>query len=185
MATFNLKVALLGDGAVGKTSLRKRFMGKGFSGQHNMTIGADFATINKEIGGDTAIYQIWDLAGQKSFQAIRGRFYKGVYGGLVVYDVTRPESFNSIPKWIEELWRHNGIGKVPVIILGNKSDLRDKNSVPIVKGQEYATKMTQAMGNEFSVEYRDTSAKTGENVDDAFEILGRQVMNFMKSKYGT
>ena len=123
-----LKITLLGDGAVGKTSIRNRYMGRGFKESHLMTIGADFAAVDKTVKYNDKDYhvtfQIWDLAGQARFTEVRQRFYFGSLGGLLLFDITRPESFSNIPNWLNEIWKNSGTGAVPIVLIGNKSDLR-------------------------------------------------------------
>lgn len=176
------KMTILGDGAVGKTSLRQRYMGRGFTPQHQMTIGADFAAVQKDVSWNDktrpVTFQIWDVAGQKRFTEVRARFYFGSLGGLMVFDLTRPESFQNAASWINEIWKNNGKGVVPIVLIGNKSDLRDKNSVPKDKILEYCKALTdRTIEHGFTVEYVETSAKTGENIDTAFEILGRKIFD--------
>lgn len=181
MTKYFLKVTLLGDGAVGKTSLRNRFMGKGFRMEHLMTIGADFATYDRELDGNKVTYQIWDLAGQDTFRSVRARFFRGTMAGICVFDITRKESFMNITRWLTELWKNSGRGVVPIILLGNKADLRDKNCVPEEKPPEYAASLslkTKKYG--FSVHYMDTSAKTGLNVNEAFDYIGKQIIEGLK-----
>ena len=177
------RVTLLGDGAVGKTAIRERYLGRGFKTQHLMTVGADFAAKDMTIsynGRDySVVFQIWDLAGQKRFQEIRSRFYLGTNAGICVFDITRPESFQHIPQWLDELWKHNGATPpyIPIIIIGNKSDLRDKNSIPIKKAEEYCHALsarTEKFG--YKVHYIETSALTGVNIDDAFDKIGKLIL---------
>ncbi|MHA2504048.1 MAG: Rab family GTPase [Candidatus Kariarchaeaceae archaeon] len=177
-ANYFLKIALCGDGAVGKTSLRNRFMGRGFREEHLMTIGADFATHDVEIDSNKVTFQLWDLAGQDTFRSVRARFFRGAMGGILIYDVTRRQSFLNLTRWIEELWRNSGRGVVPIIILGNKADLRDSNSVQVDQGIKYVealTQKTRAQG--FNVHHMETSAKTGLNVNEAFNQIGRQIID--------
>ncbi|MHA2248878.1 MAG: GTP-binding protein [Candidatus Kariarchaeaceae archaeon] len=182
MATkYFLKITLMGDGAVGKTSLRNRFMGKGFRTEHLMTIGADFATYDRPLDDNNVTYQIWDLAGQDTFRSVRARFFRGSMAGICVFDITRKDSFRNITRWIEEIWRNSGRGVVPIILLGNKADLRDKNSVPDKQAKQYAEQLsgkTKKYG--FQVHYMDTSAKTGLNVNEAFDQIGRLVIEGLK-----
>ncbi len=179
------KIALLGDGAVGKTSLRNRFMGKPLPGKYLMTIGAEFAIKSLEIRNKPVKFQIWDLAGQPRFESVREPYYKGTLGGLLVFDVTRPESFENSPSWIKELWENNGRGKIPLVLLGNKIDLRDsvKPSIYPVHGEGLAAEFSKFCVKEsFEVPYIETSAKTGENVDRAFQILGEAILEFITRK---
>ncbi len=179
-SSYFLKIVLMGEGAVGKTSLRNRYMGKGFKTQHLMTIGADFSTHRQVIDGNAVTWQIWDLAGQQSFQSVRQRFFKGAMGGLLVFDVTRPETFMALPQWIEELWRNSGRGVVPMVLLGNKADL--KRAVSKKQAEEYAKLLSRTVKQYgFTMQYLDTSAKTGLNVKEAFELLGRQIIQAIQS----
>lgn len=176
-----LKTVLIGDGGVGKTAIRERYLGKGFKAQYVLTIGADFATKDDVINSTPVRYQIWDLAGQKRFDGVRGVFYKGALGALLVYDVTRPDSYHNIPKWVKELWKNNGLGKVPIVVVGNKIDLRQSydKAINIEEGKsltEKLTKMTSDIG--FACHYIETSAKTGINISNAFSLLGQNIMQF-------
>jgi small GTP-binding protein len=176
------KICLLGDGAVGKTSLRDRFMGKPLPGDYLLTIGADFAAKAAEVRNKTVKFQIWDLAGQPRFESVREPYYKGTLGGLLVFDVTRPDSFESTPSWIKELWKHNGKGRIPLVLLGNKIDLRDsiQPSIHIVHGEALAREFSKfCVKDGFKVPYIETSAKTGENVEQAFRILGEAIVDYI------
>ncbi len=177
-----MKICLLGDGAVGKTALRERYLGKGFASNFIMTIGADFAVKAVSVGGNPAKFQIWDLAGQPRFSSVRELYYRGSMGALLIFDCTRPQSFLNQDLWVDELWKNNGKGPVPLVILGNKADLRGQSpeEVPNEQALAYAekiTKKTKALG--FTVIYMETSAKSGLNVDEAFEQLGKSILNFV------
>ena len=182
---FLMKIVLMGDGAVGKTALRERYLGKGFQSTYMMTIGADFAIKEQEITGKMVKFQIWDLAGQTRFGAVRSVYYLGCLGGLLLYDVTRPESFANLQNWISEYWKNNGKGVIPVVILANKVDLRDQfpNSVSTEEGQEYCAKLSeQTMPHGFETRYLETSAKTGQNVPEAFATLGEVYFKFVEEQ---
>ncbi|MHA2055630.1 MAG: Rab family GTPase, partial [Candidatus Hodarchaeales archaeon] len=174
-----MKVCLLGDGAVGKTALRERYLGKQFSSGYVMTIGADFAvkkTEIKENGGSssqTVKFQIWDLAGQPRFNSVRELYYKGSHGGLLVFDITRRDSFNNLFAWIEELYKNSGRGTMPITLLGNKVDLRDETEDPVTaeEAKEFIKVIKKKYDMKFDVPYLETSAKTGENVDESFNLL--------------
>ncbi|GAG85447.1 unnamed protein product, partial [marine sediment metagenome] len=111
MAKWNFKVVLAGDGAVGKTSIRERFMGKGFSSDYLKTIGADFASKKVDVEDNQISFQIWDLAGQESYQAVRGTFYKGAIAALMVFDVQDSATLTNTKNWVEEAIKgsNNGI----------------------------------------------------------------------------
>lgn len=180
MGEIQLRMTLLGDGAVGKTSLRRQFLGKGFLSSHQMTIGADFAVLKQPVttssGEYDTIYQIWDLAGQDTFKSVRARFFMGALGGVCVFDLTRRSSFQNITMWIEELWRNNGKGVVPILLLGNKSDLPDR-AVKRKEGEQFAAALSEkTRPHGFEVVYLETSAKNGDNVAEAFNIIGQKIV---------
>jgi len=182
--SFLVKIVLAGDGAVGKTTLRRRYLGEGFQASYLMTIGADFAVKTVNVAGQTIKFQIWDLAGQPRFQVVREMYYRGALGGLLVYDVTRWDSFKNLPYWLEELWRSNGRGCVPVVLAGNKIDLRTEGADYITReyGEQYSrdvSKVTNQYG--FSIPYIETSAKTGELVEDAFQTLGTHILTYLST----
>jgi small GTP-binding protein len=185
--TPTYKIALLGDGAVGKTSLRHRFLRDLFEKSYMMTIGADFATKTVDLDGQSVKLQIWDLAGQPRFESIRELYYRGSLGALIVFDVTAPNTYNNIPNWVRELLRGNGKGSVPMVLLGNKIDLRNTvpDSILPEQGQILAEGIAQDTKEDFlKVPYLETSAKTGENVDLAFTILAQKVSDFVKNRIG-
>ncbi|MHA2232904.1 MAG: GTP-binding protein [Candidatus Hodarchaeales archaeon] len=181
------KICLLGDGSVGKTALRERFMGKSFAGRYLMTIGADFAIMTINVEDSQIKFQIWDLAGQPRFSSVRSLYYRGSMGALLVFDITRRDSFDNILSWIAELWEKNGKKKVPMVLLGNKIDLRDKYPEGITEqnGQDLAKTLSETCSDDgFSVEYVETSAKTNQNAVRAFSLLGENILRFM-DRYST
>ncbi|MFX1284856.1 MAG: Rab family GTPase [Promethearchaeota archaeon] len=180
-----LKVVLIGDGGVGKTAIRERYLGKGFDSQYVLTIGADFATKDDVIYGTPIRYQIWDLAGQERFDGVRGVYYRGALGALLVFDVTRPDSYFNVPKWVKELWANNGRDKLPIVIVANKIDMRGSKTETISAEQgrlfsEKLTKMTSREG--FACHYIETSAKTGVKINDAFSLLGETIMKYAEKR---
>ncbi|MHA1992355.1 MAG: Rab family GTPase [Candidatus Hodarchaeales archaeon] len=186
---FFMKLILCGDGAVGKTALRERYLGRGFSQSYLQTIGADFATTDKELNIDgnmkSVQYQIWDLAGQSEFQAVRGSYYEGCFGSLMVYDCTRRDSFHNIQNWITELWENSGKGAVPIVLLGNKVDLKDQFPEHVKDDEVFSfieTLNEKCRPHNFEVSYLETSALTGKNVEQAFLTLGENVVKWIISK---
>ncbi|MFX1507899.1 MAG: Rab family GTPase [Promethearchaeota archaeon] len=180
-----LKIVLIGDGGVGKTAIRENYLGHGFESQYVMTIGADFAMQDDIINGKKLRYQIWDLAGQDRFDGVRNVYYRAAKGALLVFDVTRPDSFYNIPKWIKELWGYNGQGKIPVILVANKIDLREAENETISPDQgrmmaEKLTKLTSPEG--FACHYIETSAKTGVKIHDAFSLLSENILNLAEKR---
>ncbi len=176
-AEFVFKITLLGDGAVGKTSIRNRYMGHGFSASHLMTLGADFSVVKKKMpNNELWRFQIWDLAGQPIFKEVRGRFYNGSMGALVVFDITNRRTFKNCLIWIRELYRYCGKEVVPIVMLANKSDLRSRKSVSMKEAQRYVDILNNGTHSyKITNHLLETSAKTGQNIDKAFEMLGKAI----------
>ena len=174
-----LKVLLLGDGHVGKTSLRKRFMGQNFDTQYLETLGADFAiktiTYKNKI---TFRYQVWDIAGQLRFNQLRKSFYLGGQAAMIVFDITNPHSAENLNQWIDEFWKNNGKGILPIIVIANKIDLR--NQVDTCLSKDDGENIAESLSHKtpFTVPYIETSAKTGENVELAFNRLAELYIAF-------
>ena len=183
------KIVLVGDGGVGKTALRRAWLGEGFKTEYLMTIGADFAS--QEISfyhSETKMnydlkFQIWDLAGQPRFKAVRDLYYRGAIGALCFFDITNQESYMNLVEWIQSYWSLNGHGKMPLIIIGAKCDLRDNPAFPSQVsaryGKEYAGELTKLLKKKhgFSVHYIETSAKENVNVDEAFKLLAKEIIS--------
>jgi small GTP-binding protein len=179
---LSAKVLLIGDGSVGKTSLRNRYLKKQFATNYLPTLGADFvskeALIKTNLGWKDLKFNIWDLAGQPTFKMIRGMYYRGAVGVLFVFDVNRPETLYSIENWIEELVKNVVSPQVALCIIGNKTDLRSDTSVTTELAKkiihEDIAQNYQLFRND--IDYIETSAKTGENVDRAFHALGEKIL---------
>lgn len=176
------KITLLGDGSVGKTSLRKAYLGEDFKGDFNQTIGADFALKKLHLNGQNVVLQLWDFTSQQrntevrfnsfhSYLGVRKSYYRGTSGCLFVFDITQQSSFENIPSWIVALLKNNNERVTPMVLIGNKSDLRPYANDVIERKQaeDYAHSLSQWAG--FSVAYIETSAITGENTLKAFETL--------------
>ena len=111
--------------AVGKSCLLLQFTDNKFRHQHELTIGVEFGAKIIDLNGKTVKIQIWDTAGQEAFQAITRTYYKGAQGALLVYDITRKDTFTHVKKWLEEV-QSNSSKSITIILIGNKKDLEDK-----------------------------------------------------------
>ncbi|MHA1944000.1 MAG: Rab family GTPase [Candidatus Thorarchaeota archaeon] len=170
--SWQFKVCLIGDGYVGKTSMRRKFIGEGFRSNYIPTLGVDFAQKITTTEEGNARLVIWDIAGQSQFQSLRKRYYEGCSGLILVYSVVDRESFDNASKWLVEA--HGYMQEFPaLIIVANKIDLRgyypNEDIVSNEEGKEF-TKMFSKKLNTPSI-FIETSALTGENVDDAFNKL--------------
>ncbi|OLS25836.1 MAG: GTPase KRas precursor [Candidatus Heimdallarchaeota archaeon LC_3] len=171
--TVVLKICLLGDGAVGKTSLRTRYLGEGFTTQYSETIGADFALKFAKLDDLLIKHQIWDIAGQPRYTQVRSILFDRSDGGLLLFDLSNRDSLTSVENWIKTYVQYAGVGAV--ILIGNKSDLRDGNEVSGLVTKEEGEEMAKNLGEKYNrhIPYLETSAKSGENVDKAFDILAQ------------
>ena len=164
MATYKFKVCIVGEPMVGKTSLIKRFVYNMFSDKYIMTIGTNIYKKSLSIAGNTVHLMLWDVMGNAGFRNIlKTAYFYGADGLFVVGDLTRPETFESLPDWVESAIE--GAGKeLPLILLANKSDLEWK-----VSEDDVANLAAEL----FAQGYFITSAKTGENVERAFREMAR------------
>ncbi|MBD3406608.1 MAG: GTP-binding protein [Candidatus Lokiarchaeota archaeon] len=174
-AEYRFKIVMLGDGAVGKTALTTRFTQDHFETDYKRTIGSDFAVKRLEVEERNAnvTLQVWDLAGQKRFEIVRQSFYRGARGGLLVYDVTRRRTFMHLDGWKDEAYENVG-KEIPLVIVANKVDLEDARVVTTEQGQAYA--------EEHGFLYAESSALTGENVEEAYKKLCTVMIDTSKDK---
>ncbi len=169
---WQFKTILIGDGSVGKSSLRRKFMGESFISSHIATLGVDFAKkiINRDSGDAWLI--IWDLAGQPSYASVRRHYYQGCHSMILVYSVIERESFDNASKWLVEA--HKYMTQLPpTAILGNKIDLRPsrdpRSVVTTEEGERFATIFSERL--KVPVIFKETSALTGTNVMEVFSEL--------------
>ncbi len=167
-ASYSFKVVLVGDGACGKTSLVDRYMHGRFKSEYRMSIGMQPSLKRVKLENDRiASLSIWDIAGQDRFRFIRKTFFRGASAALMVYDVTRPKTLSNLETWNKDL-RCGASGSVIKILIGNKVDLVDLRQV---SGSD-AEMTKDALDWR---EYIETSALTGERVDDAFQSIAKEL----------
>ncbi|MFX1277309.1 MAG: Rab family GTPase [Promethearchaeota archaeon] len=166
---YHYKIILIGPGSVGKTSLLNRFVHDQFSTSYNITMGVDFLDKEIDFGEKKVKLTIWDVGGQERFKVMRRNYYSGTSGALLIFDLTRQDTYNKIKStWYPELIKFCG-NEIPFLLIGNKIDLiEDTGSV--IKDDEAMI----FAENKNSI-YIKTSAKTGENVEEAFKRLTKKV----------
>mmetsp|Transcript_12865 Transcript_12865/g.17650 ORF Transcript_12865/g.17650 Transcript_12865/m.17650 type:complete len:205 (+) Transcript_12865:136-750(+) len=156
---YLFKYIIIGDTGVGKSCLLLQFTDKRFQPVHDLTIGVEFGARLINIDHHQIKLQIWDTAGQESFRSITRSYYRDAAGALLVYDITRRESFNHLGRWLEEA-RQNGNPNMTIMLIGNKSDLEHRRAVTTKEGEIFA--------QENGLVFLETSAKSAQNVETAF-----------------
>jgi len=166
------KILLIGDPSVGKTSLIRKFVLDIFDDKYITTLGTK-VTNKTLIMAPSEINQkvelklmIWDVMGQKEYQLIQESAYTGSHGAIVVGDLSRKDSLNNLGTWVSDLFNITGV--IPIVFVGNKVDLVDLN---IIKREE-----VEHLAMSYEAPFLYTSAKTGENVENTFQILGKMLI---------
>ncbi|MQL81494.1 hypothetical protein Taro_013951 [Colocasia esculenta] len=170
---YVFKVVLIGDSAVGKSQILARFARNEFSLDSKATIGVEFQTRTLVIQHKSIKAQIWDTAGQERYRAVTSAYYRGALGAMLVYDITKRQTFDHIPRWLEELRGHADKNLV-IMLIGNKSDLEDQRVVPTEDAKEFAQKE--------GLFFLETSALQATNVDTAFTTVLTEIFDVMTKK---
>ena len=161
------KIVLIGDSGVGKTNILSRFINNEFSLTTQATVGVEFGSKIIKKGEKLIKLQIWDTAGQERYKSITSAYYKGAKGALIVYDITNRFTFESVDKWVQDLNSY-GDKNLTLLLVGNKSDLEDKRQIMKEDGEEKA--------KSFNLGFIETSACSGDNIDQAFDIMLKEVL---------
>ncbi len=165
---YIIKMCLLGEANVGKTSLVYRFIENKFRENYKSTLGVNLLKKDMDIDGyGTVSAQLWDLGGQESFRSLRRLYLEGANGALLVYDMTKKKTFEKCDDWIESFreTRENA----PIVLIGNKSDLENQIKITKSEAADYA--------KIHNMDLVVTSAKSGQNVEEAFIELTKKILN--------
>ena len=160
------KLVLLGDSAVGKSCLVVRFVRDEFFEFQEPTIGAAFLTQTVSLENATVKFEIWDTAGQERYRSLAPMYYRGANAAVVVFDITKKDSFNGAKSWVKELQRR-GTTNVVIALAGNKADMESKRKVQTEEAQQYA--------KDSDIIYMETSAKTALNVRNLFVKIAEKL----------
>ena len=162
---FLYKLLMIGDSGVGKSSLLLRFASDQFEDSYMTTVGLDFKIRTVEVDGKVVKLQMWDTAGQERFRTITSSYYRGAQGIVVVYGLDDKKSFENVKQWVELIDRYAGEGVVKLLV-GNKCD---------VEARQVTREEAEKFAEELKMRYMETSAKTGENVEETFMLTAREI----------
>ncbi|THU58153.1 hypothetical protein C4D60_Mb03t11170 [Musa balbisiana] len=170
---YVFKVVLIGDSAVGKSQLLARFARNEFSVDSKATIGVEFQTRTLNIDDKTIKAQIWDTAGQERYRAVTSAYYRGAVGAMLVYDITKRQTFDHVARWLDEL-RGHADRNIVIMLIGNKSDLGSLRAVPIEDAKEFAQRE--------NLFFMETSALEATNVEGAFVTVLTEIYRITSKK---
>lgn len=169
MNIITLKLILVGDGRVGKTSIINKYLYNTFNENEPMTINSCFLEKKMIINEKTFKFALWDTAGQEKFNSVTPVYYRDAKGVILVYDITNARSFERVQKWIEEVRSYNK--ECEIVICGNKVDIKEtyEDGVDKDKAKEYVVNK--------GIEHFYTSAKTGEGLEEVFDYVAKKVVD--------
>ncbi|KAJ4968821.1 hypothetical protein NE237_015522 [Protea cynaroides] len=170
---YLFKIVIIGDSAVGKSNLLSRYTRNEFNMHSKATIGVEFLTQSLDIDGKEVKAQIWDTAGQERFRAVTSAYYRGAVGALIVYDISRRTTFESVGRWLDEINTHSDT-TVARMLVGNKCDLDDVRDVSVEEGKTLAEAER--------LFFMETSALDSTNVKKAFEMVILEIYNNVSRK---
>lgn len=171
---YLFKYIIIGDAGVGKSNILLRYVYSTFKSDYQLTIGVEFGEKTVEIKGKIYKIQIWDTAGNEQFRSITRTYYKNSVCAIVVYDISRRETFDNVINWIEDC-KLNSPKSVFIILVGNKSDLEEDRQVTTEEGEEFA--------NRYGIRFFETSAKNSININEVFSESIEFIADRIEKKY--
>jgi len=172
-----LKIIILGDSGVGKSTLLCQYVNKRFNDRYKSTVGADFLTKDIVIGDRPVTLQIWDTAGQERFMSVASTFYRGADCCVLVFDLTSADTLKNLDGWLKEFMKYSEVPegtRFPFVLLGNKYDLSNSRVIPKERIQAFC----KATGN---IPYFEVSAKEAHNLEQAFQNIVELAWNYEKA----
>lgn len=176
----HVSILLIGDSTSGRTSIRRAVMGKHFIDRHLTTIGASMDSVEFDVDGHEYETTIIDLGGQDFYRGIRSNFYRKIDGAMIVFDLSKRETFMRLDHWVTEFYRSIKT-LVPFIIVGNKADIKNRE-VKEKEGVRVAENYSRKTMPRFKIRYIETSAKNKINIHESFDILIREIRAFKAAK---
>jgi len=170
MAQRHYKLVLIGDSAVGKTTLISKYTGSNISGRHIPTVGAGYYTTEVGVEGDMIPFDVWDTAGQELYHALVPHYARGAHSAIIVFDVTDISSFENLGAWVDFIREQPS--EMVTMLFGNKTDLKGDRKISSQKAKQFA--------DENGLMYMEGSALKGEGVEDCFSALASQTHSVFK-----
>ncbi len=168
------KIVMLGDSAVGKTSIALRYIENKFSNAHIVTLGATFQQPKVKLkNGNTIKMNLWDTSGEEKFKSMLPMYYKSAKGAILTYDIGCKKSFENVTDWIDELHDHVKLENSVMVLVGNKKDLPPEE-------REVSTSTAASLAQEHNMLFLEVSAKSGDNIDEIFNSLAEELSKRFK-----
>ena len=164
---YTFKILTLGESGVGKTCILRRFVENKFLKNHLATIGIDFRAKTIQINGYEVKLKIWDTAGEERFRNITNQYYKGADGIILVFDLTNFDTMNKIRDWYNQIKNNTSSNDIGLVLVANKSDLK----------REVSNEECLNLSKELNIQLYETSALTGEGVNEIFEYITQEIIS--------
>jgi len=168
---YGFKLIIIGDAGAGKSSFMRQFLDGKFRKNSLQTIGVEFGTKIISLEQHKIKLQIWDTAGQERYRAVTRSYYRGAVGALILYDVTSRDSYQNLPTWLQDA-REQAWKDISIIAVGNKRDRKEDRQVSFLEASRFA--------QDQEILFLETSALTGENVQDVFHTLAQRILHKVK-----
>lgn len=165
---IRLNVCVFGDAGCGKTAILNRYVSNTFDYSQKPTLCVEYLVKHVTYGFHNVTLNLHDTAGQEQYRSLVDKYYKIASGVFLIFDLTNQSSFDSLKSWLTDIYDHLGMESAVIILLGNKADLEDQRVIPTEKAQDFA--------NSNDLEYFETSALNGYNIDDAFLALTKMMV---------
>ena len=174
--SLKLKIVIIGDAGVGKTSMIQQFVNRKFDKRYEETIGVEFQVKTFKINDTITKIEIWDTAGSERFASITKNYYRGAQGVLIVYDVTNKSSFDKVESWYNEIKNCTNQDEIAILLIGNKCDLDDLRTI--------SNNMLVNLGKNLGIGVMETSAKEFVNINEAFYLLIKEIYSKISKNLG-
>jgi small GTP-binding protein len=179
------KVLVLGDYGTGKSTIFEQFLKNIPEAERKPSIKLDLIEFKRTIGGKEVTVNLFDIPGRELTSENRSKHYKGAFGAIIIFDISRPDSFRHAPFWLEEIMNYSGIGRVPILLVGNKADLRETSERTLnpIDAQEYVFRLNRTTRMDgVESHYVELSAKSGKGLVKAMDKLVEAMIKHQETR---